>query len=516
MLRRLINARKRRIGAATAAKRVRAHAKRRSTESVMEDLQGGLLALEHYYEVGAQQGRGPLGPRYAATQKPLARPVSLWVLSGLVEMGAGEALLERIKRAVWRTSRLDRAEHLHIFDYGQLEDRTPFIVTERAAEMVPLKDWIEDHGALSVSQTLGVLRALVTALNDAYQQAIFHGGLHTGCVWVRRGLGDGLDVKLWGYGMALDRGDLLALDQAMFTTDLVRHLPPEAFDSALVGLNARGESAEAMGEALAADVYGLGCIAYECLTGAHPYFHDARGAADGVLAMMREAPPRLSEDEVSLQQLDEVLGRAIARDPEERFISASSFLSAFDAAIPEALRDKGPLRAHQEAPTSAFGDWLLALLDLAPRRLQLWWNRPGTRRALMGLLLVMNIVLGLALLHVTQTRGEASKDAPAFSPPAATGKGVDVVLLPLRGEEVAQAHIVSRQGEAVPLGPLPYMLRDQRPGERLSFLITTPSGEALQVQVSVRDSGASQWMAIDPDQWRSAERAREPRAALDR
>jgi hypothetical protein len=191
-------------------------------------------------------------------------------------------------------------------------------------------------------------------------------------------------------------------------------------------------------------------------------------------------------------------------------------VDAFDAAIPAALRAAdAPLPAAEEAPQSAFGDWLLAFLDLAPRRLQLWWHRPGTRRAVVALLLVTNIVLALALLHVTHTRGGSAKGGPAFSPPAAPGQGVDLVLLPLTGEEDAQLHLVSRQGEVVPLGGLPYLLRDQRSGERVSFLITTSAGEALQVQVVVRDGAdGGRWMTIDPSTWRAADRASAPRAAL--
>lgn len=468
---------------------------------MMSDLQGGLLALEHYYEVGGRSGRWEFGERYGAMQRPLARPVGLWVLSGLMEMGVGEGLLERVKRAVWRASRLGRPEHLQILDYGQLEDRSPFIVTERVEGMATLKDLIVDRGPLTLGRTLGVIGKLVVALNDAYQQAIFHGGLHTGCVWLR---GED-EVKLSGYGLGLSRTDLFSLNQAMFSTDLVRHLPPEAFEGGVFDLNERGESPGAMGEALAVDVYGLGCIAYECLTGMHPYFSDERGAADGVLAMMRETPHSLSEHFGLPRELDEVISRAINRDPSERFANPSAFLKAFDEAIPESMREHNTLNTRPSADTARAPliDWFLAFLDLAPLRLRLWANRPATRRALVGLLIVTNIVTLLSLLHITQTNPSNTTSKIAFTPPAPPGSGVDLMLLPLHDQPTAQLHMVSQQGDAAPLGPLPFLLRDQQPGARLTFLVTSPSGGSTQIQVVVREANDQRWMAIDPNLWRT-------------
>ena len=473
----------------------------------MEDLQGGLLALEHYYEIEERTARDALGLCYKATQKPLARPVSVWTLELLVEMGAPPALLERLKRIVWRTSHLSHPSTLQILDYGRLEDRVPFLVTERVSG-VTLQERIASEGPLSPRETLKIIEQLQSSLDEAYRHLVFHGALDTSRVLFTVNAQGEEQVKLTGYGMGLTRSDLFVLDHAMFTTNLVRHLPPEAFDGPAMmpyerqALFEGEEEEDTLQVMLLADVYGLAAIAYECLTGMHPYFRDDRGASDGVLAMLRETPPSLADYFTLSEELDEVIMRGLAQDPEERFENPAAFVEALREVGSDALDEEGDAAdEHGPRRSNIFFDWLVAIGELTPQRMRHWLSKPSGRRAMTTALVVSNLILFVAFLQVQ--RPPAEQKAVKFIPPAAPGQGVDLMFLPTDIDGL-ELHVVAPTGETASLGAPPLVLRNQEKGARLGFVVTgLEDGRPTQFAVSVRDGGG-QVMYVDTQRWLKA------------
>jgi hypothetical protein len=258
-------------------------------------------------------GHGGMGEIYRAEDELLGRTVAVKVLAE--GCSADEAVRGRFTREALAAARLAGEPHtVTIFDVGEHEGR-PFIVMEYLRGGT-LADRLREHGAQEPGRVLDWLDEAGGALDAAHAHGVVHRDVKPGNLLLA---GDGT-VRVADFGVASAAGlDSLTMTGTILGT--AGYLAPE---------QARGEPTTP-----ATDLYALGVVAFELLTGGRPFQADTPTAE--AAAHVHAPVPAVSERGDLPRELDPIFRRAMAKDPAERYPSAGDFVSA----LREALRTAG-------------------------------------------------------------------------------------------------------------------------------------------------------------------------------
>ncbi|SOD95626.1 protein kinase domain-containing protein [Blastococcus haudaquaticus] len=266
---------------------------------------GSLLAGR--YEITAPIAVGGMGEVWKARDQVLDRIVAAKVLKS--EFTGDPSFLARFRNEARHTAALTHPNIASVFDYGETVDdvngqQLAFLVME-FVEGQPLVTILHDEGALPVDWTLHVLSQSAEGLSAAHRAGVVHRDIKPGNLMVRP---DGV-VKLTDFGIAQAR-DTTPLTRTGMVVGTAQYLSPE--------------QAQGMEVTAASDVYSLGVVAYECLTGARP-FDGASQVAIALAHINRPPPPLPSHIPPAVRLLVE---RALAKDPADRFPDGSGFAEA--------------------------------------------------------------------------------------------------------------------------------------------------------------------------------------------
>jgi serine/threonine-protein kinase len=324
----------------------------------MQNLQGGTLALEHRYDVQQRTGQVGFVTLYHGMQDPFERPIWLTVYDVIAEAGAPPEVFERLRRRADLASHLDAPGVLRTLDYGEIEAGLPFVVSERVSGYT-LETYLSREGTLSPEQTADIVDRLAEVLGAAHDQGVTHGSLTPHWIHIRDGDLSSLMVGHFQLGLSID--EILAAEGAVMAREAAAPVPPEAFEER------DGENDELPPPhfSVAADVYALGTIAYTALTGVHPYFDDDQDASEGLLRLRTgEAEPL--EDLGIDPDISDVVQRAIARDPADRWPDAEAFADALREIVSPERRPESEDRGESpdfDSPLEAEKGQELALKD---------------------------------------------------------------------------------------------------------------------------------------------------------
>lgn len=312
----------------------------------MENLQGGMLSLEHRYRVDERADRHALLTRYRAHQLPFEAPVWVAVYDVLAEAGAGRALFDRIKEAAHRAHEVQGEAVLEVLDYGEIERGIPFVVEQRV-EGPSLAEHLEERGTLAPKAAARLVDRCARALTAAHDLDVAHGRLDPDWIFLPEGKEDEAVVGHFHVGVAL--GELRRLDGVVLESELVRPYPPETFELDTLPPPGAEEDAHSPADefTVAGDVYALGVVAYESLVGFHPYFDEESSDAEEGMVRLREGDARPLEEFGVEPEVSDVVARAIAHDPDARWESARAFADAFGEATGEIASDTVPPSARQ-------------------------------------------------------------------------------------------------------------------------------------------------------------------------
>src|SRR4051794_19669044 len=266
---------------------------------------GSMLAGR--YEITAPIAVGGMGEVWKARDRVLDRVVAAKVLRS--EFTGDPSFLARFRNEARHTAALTHPNIASVFDYGETADDTSgqqlaFLVME-FVEGRPLVSILHDEGALPVDWTLHVLSQSADGLSAAHRAGVVHRDIKPGNLMVRP---DGV-VKLTDFGIAQAR-DATPLTRTGMVVGTAQYLSPE--------------QAQGMEVTAASDVYSLGVVAYECLTGARP-FDGASQVAIALAHINRPPPPLPSHIPPAVRLLVE---RALAKDPADRFPDGGAFAEA--------------------------------------------------------------------------------------------------------------------------------------------------------------------------------------------
>jgi serine/threonine-protein kinase len=229
------------------------------------------------------------------------------------ELAQDTTLLERFRREAKITASLSNPHTVKVFGFDQPADGLPYMVMEYL-EGEDLETRLKRVQRLTVPQANEVLRGLSVALTEAHQAGVVHRDLKPANIFYARE-GAGERVKLLDFGlskaMKLSGEGLTFFGQLLGT---VWYMSPE---------QTRGGEATA-----ASDIYSVGVVLYQALTGELPY---SAGTPHEYLYRIQSTPPRpLTEVSVDLPPgLEAVLGQAMAKEPAARFATIRDLQEAF-------------------------------------------------------------------------------------------------------------------------------------------------------------------------------------------
>ncbi len=268
------------------------------------------------YRIDAVAGVGAMGCVYRATHLALGRTVALKVIRH--EYLGDTVFVERFKRESRRAALLDHAHIIPIYVAEELEGR--LYIAMRYVAGVDLKELIQIEGALDPLDASRIVSQVADALEAVHAAGIVHRDPKAGNVLLEGERG-WEHAYLSDFGLAYEpRAKPITLSgQVVGSFD---HMAPELI---------LGEEVTA-----ASDIYVLGCVLYECLTGQMPFRH-LQGMRI-LWAHLRDRLPSIRDVAAELPaSLDEVIQRATSKDPLGRYQSAASFGHAALAAAGETL-----------------------------------------------------------------------------------------------------------------------------------------------------------------------------------
>ncbi|NMM23595.1 MAG: serine/threonine protein kinase [Phycicoccus sp.] len=282
--------------------------------------------LSGRYTLTGRIAAGGMGEVWAAMDNVLGRAVAVKLLHPALSQESDFA--ERFRAEARHTASLHHPNIATVFDYGE-DDGTAYLVME-LVDGQPLSQIIADRAPLSAEETASILVQAATALEAAHQGGVVHRDIKPANILITP---DGT-AKLTDFGIAraIDAAPLTQTGQVLGTA---QYLSPE---------QALGGSATA-----SSDIYSLGVVGYEMLTGERPF--DSGTAVATALAHVNQAPPPLP---VTIPTgVRDVIGAALAKDPADRPTSAAVMAAALGTPGAALSPDADPTTASAtaEAPT---------------------------------------------------------------------------------------------------------------------------------------------------------------------
>ena len=348
--------------------------------------------LAERYRLDDRIGGGGMGDVWRGEDVVLNRTVAVKVLHA--KLAEEDNFRERFRREACAIAALESPNIVDVYDYGEVN--TPrgvlaFLVMPYV-DARPLSRHLAYNGRLDTTETLDIVAQVADGLDVAHRAGIIHRDVKPGNILV----GDNGRVTLVDFGIARTSGDM-TMTTAGVVLGTVTYMSPE----------------QASGERLtpASDIYSLGVVAYQCLTGSPPFKADT---PLGVLsAHLKEVPPRLP-DEIPAPVPDLVV-RALAKELDDRWPTADDFA--------DACRSAGSSTRHQAIAPSAPPEVRQARFPgestTVPRPETASSPNDGPpRRAHRGVL-ILGVAVLMAVLFAT-----AATTSPTIScPPRPCGRG---------------------------------------------------------------------------------------------
>lgn len=274
-------------------------------------LENGVLV--EGYRIDRLIGEGGMGTVYEATQLSLDRKVALKLLS--TELSVDSGFRERFRHEARIQGAMDHPNIVTVHEAGE-SDYGLFIAME-LIRGATLKDLIVGR-ELDAGRTLRILTQVAEALDNAHEAGLIHRDIKPHNILVRAGGRD--HAYLADFGVTKVRGGTNLTKTGHFV-GTVDYMAPEQI---------RGEPATRE-----TDIYALGTVLYECLSGVVPFPKDSDVAV--MYAHLADPPPQLTNERPELPpELDAVILTAMAKDASERYSSAVLMMEAYERALGDA------------------------------------------------------------------------------------------------------------------------------------------------------------------------------------
>jgi serine/threonine-protein kinase len=356
--------------------------------------------IDQRYEVIAPLGEGGMGTVYRVRHVTLDRMFAMKVLRR--DLAADKGLAARFLQEARATAAIRHPAVVAISDFGTLEDGAPYFVMDLLVGET-LATRMRGRGLLSPREASSIARKLADALSAAHAANVVHRDLKPENVFLVRAAGGKAvvdeDVRIVDFGAAkIVGGSKLTRPGVVFGTPY--YMSPE---------QAGGQPVDAR-----ADVYSLGVLLYEMVTGAVPFEADTyMGVLTKHLFATPAKPSERTPSGVQLGDLESVVLRALEKDPAERYQSMTELAAAIDHAM-DGKPAEAPKAAAKSAPHVSFNAMSTAekIERSVARQLLEEHHRSRRTRGLIVACALATVAIGTIAIFVVDGTRARSKSEP--------------------------------------------------------------------------------------------------------
>ena len=250
------------------------------------------------HKIEAVAGRGGMGVVYVATHLALQRRVALKLIAP--ELAEDQNFRRRFQQESMTAASIDHPNVIPIYHAG--EEGGKLYITMRYVEGTDLRAMIEQKGKIPPDEAARIISEVGSALDAAHARGLVHRDVKPGNVL----MGESGQAYLTDFGLTKHAASTSGLTKTGMFVGTLDYIAPEQLQGGEVDARV--------------DVYALGCVLYQTLTGQVPYPRDSEPAK--IWAHMQEPPPSVTASADVPPQFEDVIQRAMAKKPEERYPSA--------------------------------------------------------------------------------------------------------------------------------------------------------------------------------------------------
>ena len=267
--------------------------------------------LGNRYTVGPMIGTGGMADVYAAHDDRLNRDVAIKILRS--DLARDPAFVARFRKEALAAAGLNHTGIVAVYDSG--EDGTDSYIVMELVKGQTLRELLQQSGSIETETALELTAGILEALEYSHSKGIIHRDIKPGNIMIT----DTGEIKVMDFGIARALADIGAtMTNTWNVVGTAQYLSPE---------QATGETADAR-----SDIYSLGCVLYEMLSGEPPFTGDtpvsiAFQHVSGQLIPLTERAPEIEAG------LGTICGVALSKDPAHRYQSAHAMLTDLKRAM---------------------------------------------------------------------------------------------------------------------------------------------------------------------------------------
>jgi len=295
------------------------------TQPAASDIRVGAV-LQDTYEITSLLGKGGMGAVFLARHRRLpGRQVAVKVLQN--GAGLNPELFARFRREAEIASQLGHPNIVEVFDFDTLPDGTPFLLMEYLrGESLEAR---LDRGPLPLAEAFAIVRQIGSALQAAHRAGVVHRDLKPANVFLLPS-DTGERVKLLDFGISkiLDSQTMQTQEAVLMGTP--QYMAPE---------QALGKNSEIDART---DLFALGCIVYEMLSGAPPFAGEGSSIVQVIFRIVHTQPePLASRCPDAPAHVLAAVERALSKDPKDRYPDVASFITELTGSSLQSLPSAG-------------------------------------------------------------------------------------------------------------------------------------------------------------------------------
>ena len=286
--------------------------------------------INERYEIIRSIGEGGMANVYLGYDTILDRNVAIKILRG--DLSNDEKFVRRFQREALSASSLAHPNIVEMYDVGE-DDGLYYIVMEYV-DGKTLKQLLKKRGNLTLSEAIDIMLQLTDGMAHAHDSYIVHRDLKPQNVMIK----DDGQIKITDFGiaMALNSTQLTQTNSVMGS---VHYLPPE--------------QASGKGSTIKSDIYSIGIIFYELLSGSLPFRGD--NAVEIALKHMRDPLPSLRDENPAIpQSIENIIMRATAKNPKNRYEDTRTMHEDLLTALDDERMNEEPIKykypEHEDTP----------------------------------------------------------------------------------------------------------------------------------------------------------------------